>query len=195
MKACVESTRPRCDIAKKIVNVLVKNGPMKTRHNHDRTRCGSCLGLAARGCRWIVATMNLIIPRKLWIGNARDCRDAKSVLDADIACVVDLAAEEPPAQLPRELMSLRFPLKDGSGNSATSLRMAVTTLAALMRNDIPVLLCCGGGMSRSPAIAAFALSLLGEKGSTQWLLEISSVKPVDVSPALWNDLQHVIGDR
>ena len=133
-----------------------------------------------------------IVPKKLWIGNARDGRDAKSLLEAEIPCVVDLAAEEPAAQLPRELMSLRFPLKDGSGNSVASLRMAVTTVAALMRNDIPVLICCSGGMSRSPAIAAFALSLLGGNGSTQWLHEISRSKPVDVSPALWNDLQRVL---
>ncbi len=133
-----------------------------------------------------------IVPRKLWIGNARDGRDAKALFEEGIASVVDLAAEEPPAPLPRELIYCRFPLMDGSGNSVALLRTAVMTVVAMMRNEIAVLVCCGGGMSRSPAIAAFALSSLDGRSSSEWLTELRRLKPVDVSPALWNDLQLVM---
>ena len=133
--------------------------------------------------------MREIIPLKLWIGNAGDGRNAKSLFANQIQAVVDLAAEEPPAQLPRELTYCRFPLHDGTGNSVAILRIAVMTVATFVRNDIAVLVCCSGGMSRSPAIAACALSTRDGKSASEWLTEIRRIKPVDVSPSLWNELQ------
>ena len=130
-----------------------------------------------------------VVARKLWIGNARDGRDAKSLFANQIHAVVDLAAEEPPAHLPRELISCRLPLHDGTGNSVAILRIAVMTVATFVRNDIAVLVCCSGGMSRSPAIAACALSTWDGKNASEWLTEIRRIKPVDVSPSLWNELQ------
>lgn len=135
--------------------------------------------------------MYQIIPGKLWLGNARDGREVRALGDAQIECIVDLAFEEPPAQLPRELMYLRIPLKDGGGNSIPLLRMAVATVAGLLRSDIQALICCSGGMSRSPAIAAFALSTVNGQSATEVLNQIRCVKPVDVSPAFWNELHQV----
>src|SRR5205085_2308977 len=67
-------------------------------------------------------------------------------------------AEVPPPP-PRELIYLRFPLLDGVGNRGELLFLAVSTVATLLKMHVPLLLICGGGVSRSPAVAAAALSL------------------------------------
>src|SRR5687767_13688539 len=92
----------------------------------------------------------------LWIGNARDARDIRGILDAGIEAIVDLAVDEPPVQPTRELIYLRFPLVDGSGNPPWLLATAVVGVENLVRVGVPTLVACGGGMSRSLAIAAAA---------------------------------------
>lgn len=59
--------------------------------------------------------MREVIPDLLWIGNAFDARDLKSVLDRGIEAMVDLAIEEPPVSPTRELVYCRLPLVDGQG--------------------------------------------------------------------------------
>ena len=59
-----------------------------------------------------------VLPERLWIGNALDARNPRSLFDAGIAAVVDLAYEEEPAVLPRRMVYCRFPLIDGEGNDA-----------------------------------------------------------------------------
>ena len=86
----------------------------------------------------------------LWIGTARDARDIRAVLDADIEAVVDLAMEEPPVALTRELVYLRFPLLDGEGNPVWLLRSAVVAVSQLIAARVPTLVACSAGMSRSP---------------------------------------------
>ena len=48
-----------------------------------------------------------VADRLLWIGHAGDLRDAKSILDAGIAAIVELADSEPHAVLPRDLIRCR----------------------------------------------------------------------------------------
>lgn len=136
--------------------------------------------------------MHVVIPGKLWIGNARDGRDAQVLLTHRIQTVVDLAIEESPAQLPRELTYFRIPLLDGSGNTTENLKIAVIAIAAHLLNGVSLLVCCGAGLSRSPAISSFAMAQWNEKLPHECLQEIQSCKPVDVSPALWNDLEKTV---
>lgn len=89
--------------------------------------------------------MRPVLGYPLWIGTARDARDVRRILDAGIEGVVDLAVEEPPATLTRELTYLRFPLLDGSGNPPWLIRAAVTTLAVLVRERVPTLVRAGRG--------------------------------------------------
>lgn len=63
---------------------------------------------------WITA-MHEIIPQQLWIGHAGDARDSRLLLDAGIEAVIDLAFEEAPVAMPREIIYCRFPLIDGAG--------------------------------------------------------------------------------
>src|SRR5688572_12689172 len=86
----------------------------------------------------------------LWLGHAGDARDLRTVLEAGILAVVDLALNEPPAAVTRELVYCRFPLVDGPGNPPWLLRAAVETVAGLVRSDTPTLVYCGAGMSRTP---------------------------------------------
>ena len=104
--------------------------------------------------------MKKIEPYKLWLGHAGDGRDFKQMLDLGIEALVQLASEEPPVQPPRELIYLRFPLIDGSGKTfnplhfADSKRRVVNWVFRFL-----TLVCCGAGLSRSPAVAAAALAL------------------------------------
>jgi hypothetical protein len=131
----------------------------------------------------------------LWIGTARDARDVRKVLDAGIEAVVDLAVEEPPAALTRELVYLRFPLIDGGGNPTWLLMVAANTLAGLLHQRVPTLVACGGGLSRSPAIAALGLCFESYQRAPDMLLrKVQAGAASDVHPALWNDIMQCVID-
>jgi hypothetical protein len=89
--------------------------------------------------------MNQISPHPLWIGHAGDGRDYRRMLDLGIRAVVQLAIEEAPLQPPRELLYLRFPLRDGADNPDCLLELAVGALESLLRRHVRTLACCGEG--------------------------------------------------
>src|SRR4051794_38928813 len=60
----------------------------------------------------------------LWLGHVGDARDLSGLLSAGITAVVDLALNEAPVPLARELVYCRFPLIDGGGNPRWLLRTA-----------------------------------------------------------------------
>src|SRR5438270_14825 len=60
--------------------------------------------------------MNQIVPYLLRVGHAGDGQDFKALFDEGVRAVVQLAWEEPPLMLPRELILCRIPLADGPGN-------------------------------------------------------------------------------
>ena len=137
--------------------------------------------------------MRRIHPYLLWLGNAHDGRDLRAILDAEIKAVVQVAAEEPPLALTRELISCRFPLLDGPGNDPNLMRVAVMTVATLLEMRIPLLVCCGGGMSRSPVVAALALAVLTKKNPDECLKRVAEHHPADVAPGLWDDAKTLFG--
>ena len=65
----------------------------------------------------------------LWIGNALDARDTSRLLAAGFEAVIDLAIEEPPCALPREMVYGRFPLVDGEGTAVSRERSVNERLA------------------------------------------------------------------
>ena len=139
--------------------------------------------------------MRQIVPQLLWLGNARDARDASRLLDSGIAALVDLAMEELPARLPREVAYCRFPLTDGAGNPPGLLGSAVFATACLVRQRVPTLVCCGSGMSRSPAVVAVALALVRGDTPEESLRQVVAGCPHDVSPLLWSDVMTVYRQR
>jgi protein-tyrosine phosphatase len=121
--------------------------------------------------------MNQIKPHQLWIGNAGDCRAIGGILDMDLRAVVQLAAEESLVHLPRDLVSCRFPLLDGTGNDADLMDLAVRCVANFVERRIPTLVCCGAGMSRSPAVVAAALSRVYHSSLKESLETVIEVTP------------------
>ena len=136
--------------------------------------------------------MREILPQLLWIGNARDARDVKQVLDLGITAVVDLAREEPSVNYPREIVYCRLPLIDGDENQTVVLQTALTTVARFLTADLPTLVACSAGMSRSPAIAAGALSLVQDCSFAAALQQVAATGPCDVAPGLWNEIQQLL---
>ena len=134
-----------------------------------------------------------VIPQLLWIGTAMAARNPRLVLAVGIAAVVDLAYEEPPVQLPRELIYCRFPLLDGVGNEPALLRLAVGTVRELVTARTPTLVACSAGMSRSPIVVAAALATIRNETPDQVLQELVGSRPHDISGGLWNDVLRTSG--
>jgi protein-tyrosine phosphatase len=132
--------------------------------------------------------MRQVSPHRLFLGNALDARDLRRLNELEIAAVIDLALEEKPAVLGRELVYCRFPLVDGAGNSPVILRAAVEMVVSLMKSQTLTLVACGAGMSRSPAVAALALARISGQSPEANLAAIVAGQPHDVSPLFWDEL-------
>ena len=137
--------------------------------------------------------MRHIPDRQLWIGHAGDLRDAKAILDAGIAAVVDLADSEPHALLPRDLIRCRFPLSDDAENPAWLIRLAIQSVAAIMAAGVPLLICCSAGMSGSVCITAAGLALAEKMTLDEALKLVIGTGPADVSPGFYSQMLGVVG--
>lgn len=133
--------------------------------------------------------MRRITSLPIWIGNAGEARDLRRVHAAGVTAIVDLAAEEPPISVTRELMYFRVPLMDGDGNESVQLHLAIRAVSELIAGQVPTLVACSAGMSRSPLIVAAAISRV-ERISLEVALElITTHGPVDLSPGLLATIQ------
>jgi len=124
----------------------------------------------------------------VWLGHAGETRDFRSLFDAGIRAVVELAAEELVSPVPRETIYCRFPLLDGVGNDNDVLLLAIGAVAGLVRKRMPTLVCCSSGLSRSPAVAAAGLALAHDGSPESALVRVTACHPSDVSPGLWNEI-------
>jgi protein-tyrosine phosphatase len=79
-------------------------------------------------------------------------------------------------------------LLDGSGNEPLLLSLAINLVANLLRMGIPTLVCCGAGMSRSPAVVAAALARARQGNPDECLKMVTHSGSRDVSAALWEDI-------
>jgi hypothetical protein len=132
--------------------------------------------------------MRKVPDESLWLGHVGDVRDLRALLVAGVTAVVDLALGEPLPKLPRDLVYCRFPVVDGPGNPAELLRLAVGTVAALVRARTPTLVYCSAGMSRSPAVVAAALAAARGGTPGEWLGRLAQGAPHDGMPGLWADV-------
>jgi protein-tyrosine phosphatase len=66
--------------------------------------------------------------------------------------------------------------------------LAIETVAQLLRANITTLVACSAGMSRSPCIAAAALSRVTGQPPNQALVQCVGGAAADVSPLLWHDV-------
>ena len=136
--------------------------------------------------------MHQISPHLLWLGHAGDGRDLRAIFAQGIRARVELAAEEPLAPASHDLMTCRFPLVDGNGNEPALVRMALRTVACLLQEKVPTLVCCGAGLSRSPAVAAGAIALLTGERPEDCLVRVSAHHPADLVPGLWHEVAKTV---
>jgi hypothetical protein len=132
--------------------------------------------------------MRQIQPYALWLGHEGDARDLRHLLSMGLTALVDLALNEPPATLTRELTYCRFPLLDGTGNPGWLIRLAVETTAALVRAQVPTLVFCSNGMSRAPVVVAAALAQVTRQTLDESLVTLAHGGPSDISPGLWEEV-------
>lgn len=132
--------------------------------------------------------MREILPNQLWIGNAGDGRDPERLLSAGVVAVINLAAEGPSPMLPRSTISLT----DGAADDQA---IPIQTIVSLLKTQVPTLVHCGAGMSRSPAVVAAALSIVQGGSPDDKLKEITTGHPHDVSPHLWDAVCGVCRER
>ena len=133
--------------------------------------------------------MHEIIPSRLWIGNVGDARDVRSVLNLGVTAVIDLACNEFPVEVPRDIIYLRFPIVDGTDNSSKLLRLAIETTASIIKDRTPTLVFCSAGLSRSPAVVVAAIAVVDELGLDESLKKVGLLVAHDVLPGLWNDVK------
>lgn len=131
----------------------------------------------------------------LYLGNALDARDLRRLYELEIAAVVDLAIEEPPVQLGRDIAYCRFPMTDGAGNSLALIRIAIDTAASFVQSGVPTLIACGAGMSRTPAIAAAALSMVDDCPFDACLSALADSGPHDISPLFLDEVRKALALR
>lgn len=129
----------------------------------------------------------------LWLGHAGDVRELRNVLAAGVRALVDLALNESPVAITRDLIYCRFPLVDGAGNAPWLLRMAIDNIVSLLQARTPTLVFCGAGISRTPCIAAAAIAQSCGLSPAEALRVVVRSGAADVSPALWLDVQAVVG--
>jgi protein-tyrosine phosphatase len=94
--------------------------------------------------------------------------------------------------LGREIVYCRFPLMDGGGNSPVVLRAAVEITVRFAKENVPTLVACGAGMSRSPAVVTMALAKIDGRSPDECLAALVAGQPHDVSPLFWDDLQRAL---
>lgn len=136
--------------------------------------------------------MRQVVDRPLWLGHAGDLRDPRTVLTMGIEAVVELADQEPLAVLPRDLIRCRFPLSDDVNNPAWLIRLAAETVPTFLRRNVPVVVCCSVGMSRSVCIAAAGVAFFDGRSFDDVVREIAGRGPADVSPGFFVSTQNEI---
>lgn len=139
--------------------------------------------------------MRQISPHFLWLGHAGDGRDHRLQLSLGIRAILQVAAEEPALQPPRDLLYCRVPLLDSPGNDAKLLDLAIAVLAGLVERRVPTLVCCGAGMSRGPAIVAAALAQIDGESLEDSLKRVAEHHPADVVPGLWDEVCSLLAHR
>jgi protein-tyrosine phosphatase len=95
----------------------------------------------------------------LYVGSIEDVED-RSVLDENrISVIISLTHAEPETDFPAGVTVVRTPMMDGPQNEYQTFVRAVEEVLTRWDTDNRVLVHCSAGASRSPAVAATALSL------------------------------------
>ncbi len=127
----------------------------------------------------------------MWFGSIGDARNAVQIHEMGVEAVVLLSTDltDPPA---RDTVVCRVPLVDGEGNASWRLQLAIDAVASLVSGDVPTLVCCSNGMSRSPSVIAAALVKIDGIAADDQLKRLLVGRAADVSPGLWRDIRRTV---
>ena len=135
--------------------------------------------------------MRKISDLPLWLGHSGDANNIRLVMDTGIQAIIDLAANEKPIPMPREIIVCRFPMLDGAGNPPWLIQHAINCATDLLRNHIATLIYCSAGMSRTPMIAGAAVAKLKSWSLMKGIQFVVGNGPADLSPGLLNEVTSV----
>jgi len=119
-------------------------------------------------------------------------KDLRTILTNGIEAIVDLAIAELPELLTRDIAYIKLPLPDSTGNMDWTIRIAVATVYNLLVEEVPTLVCCDAGMSRSPCIVAAALGRIRSVSIENGLEIVHQTGPIDVSPGFLSEVKHTL---
>lgn len=136
-------------------------------------------------------TIRQIADTDLYIGNGNDARDLLRQRSLDIRNVVNVAKDLEGPWFHGEFRNYKVPLLDGPGNEAYQYALGAHIVRTLLDQGKKVLLHCHGGVSRSPAVGAMALVLIGRAKNLQNAFDVikASRKAADINPAHWPLMQ------
>ena len=132
-----------------------------------------------------------VLDSTLCVGDAISARNLKTIYEHEFAAVVDLALNEPPAVLGRDVIYCRFPLSDDDSNRDEVVAAAIVCLCGLIRQRLKVLVACSAGMSRSPVIAAASIAMTTGDELGETLLRVVAQGPHDVSATFLTSVERV----
>jgi predicted protein tyrosine phosphatase len=84
-------------------------------------------------------------------------------------------------------------VRDVPGPLAADISAVIDLVAGLIREDVPTLVGCGMGLSRSPCIAGAAIARVRGCPADEGLAIALGSSPADVSPGLWGDVRRIVG--
>ena len=119
---------------------------------------------------------------RLFLGGRRDAARLSIDNPLKITMLINLSLEDF-RQRPEEIRHQRFPLPDHEVVPPPVLEGALAAIAHHIRGG-RVLLCCDAGLSRSVAVAALYLHVVGYTSYEDALRAIGLFREVDVSPAM-----------
>ena len=119
---------------------------------------------------------------RLLLGGMRDAERLAVANPAGITTVINLGSEEC-ARRAEGIRYIHIPFRDDQANPKTALDHALAAIVDRIRGG-RVLLHCAAGMSRSVAVAALYLHVVGYATYQDALTAIAKFREVDVSPAM-----------
>ncbi|MEF8778104.1 MAG: dual specificity protein phosphatase [Natronomonas sp.] len=95
----------------------------------------------------------------LFVGSIEDVEDRSLLDEHRISAIISLTHAEPETGFPADVAVVRIPMMDGPRNEYQTFVRAVEEVLTRWEIGNRVLVHCSAGASRSPAVAATALSL------------------------------------
>ena len=132
-----------------------------------------------------------LVGEHLFVGAVEDATDESSLESHGITTIVSLTHETPSPTTP-DLTICSVPLTDGPQNSREQFAKAVEETVAALAADGSVLVHCSAGASRSPTVAATALTLSQDMELEDTLQQVADNREeVDPHEALLRQAAHV----